>query len=614
MLRRLGRRTAISFDAPGIRGIVGGSAQGWQRRTVAAHRPPSTKTSTSYNLSVRLRPSSSSLIRTLVRYCGGALGSALPHRHATRSLSYVTNASNFESEVLHSQQAICLVYYIPNGNCFAYLKAAEKLVDSINAQTTGLEVSASASNSSSGSGTTKVSLSELTVEADGAQMSEAVEGSGVGAAPHTLSPAAVAAASAACTPNLKKVEWLKLCTINADENRNLASAFSVERAKLPITYFVMQGTIVDKVVGHVAEARLNSILIKFLEHYQKEVNVDLLARQNKASRTSGASASPLPSAATVDLLSGTSTSFLQDKIMNALVGADMIQLPEEAEKLDGLRRTLQEAKKKAHTELQELHKQLGMNVRRLTDAEMQAHYFNSPQFHGLGVLCALEALYLARSHATLGDVARTNVVWARHAVQKDFEAIQGDPALRRVLALVDVNLVRGELRTGAMLAVQDANRIGGTLVAINAKDSSSVQHRDALREMEAFIVTQKQYCMDMLRIIDASIDSRTVDGSEFPSAVVDQLFALLKDNLKLSRTRLPHSSCSADPGATDASRIENSMKNLLDGKSLDTTEKRVLTAQSRVPQVRTLIMSLLQLYPTDPKSQDARSRLASLLY
>lgn len=412
------------------------------------------------------------------------------------------------------------------------------------------------------------------------------------------------------------MQWLKLCTINADENRNLASAFSVERAKLPITYFVMQGTIVDKVVGHIAEGRLQSILVKFLEHYQKELNVDLLARHSKGDATTklgASSASPLPSAATADLLSGTSTTFLQDKMMNALVGADMIQLPEEAEKLDGIRKTLQEAKKKAHAELLELHKQLGMDIRRLTDAELHAHYFNSPQFHALAVISALEALYLARSYATLGDVARTNAEWARRAVHKDFEPVQGDPALRRVMALVDVNLVRGELRTAATLAAQDANRLRSTLASMDADDLSSEQHRTALREMETFIAGQSQYCLDMLRIMDEHVDSRTLEGSEFPSAVMDQLFEMLKANLKLSRTRLPTSEQKQQNSKTD--EVEDKvMASLLDGKALDTTAKRVFTAQARVPQIRTVITSLVQLYPTDPKAQAARSRLSSLMY
>ncbi|GET89498.1 hypothetical protein, conserved [Leishmania tarentolae] len=605
MWRSFSRHAPIPADATGLRGVAVGAAHRWQRRTVAVAGLLTTQSSALSHFGARLLTSSSSLLCASPSTRIGAPGSAPQHCSAARYLSYVTNAANFEAEVLQSQQAICLVYYIPNRNCSAYLKTAEKLVDSINAQTTGLD--AEASPSSNGSGTAEVSPSELTVEVNDTQVSNTAEG---GTAPSTLAPV-----SATAPPQRShKLEWLKLCTINADENRNLASAFSVERAKLPITYFVMQGTIVDKVVGHVAEARLSSILTKFLEHYQKEMNIDLLARQNKSSETGGASASPLPSAATADLLSGTSTAFLQEKIMNALVGADMIQLPEEAEKLDGLRRMLQEAKKKAHAELQELHKQLGMGVRRLTDAEMQAHYFKAPPFHAFGLLCALEALYLARLHATLGDVARTNVDWARRAVQKDFEAIQGDPALRRVMALVDANLVRGELRTAAMLAAQDANRLSSILASMDTEDAHSAQHRNALREMGTFNAGQTQYCLDMLRIIDDNIDSRTLDGSEFPSAVVGQLFELLKSNLKLARMRLPQPARAAASDAPEAGSAEESMKDLIEGKTLDTTARCVLIAKARVPQVRTLIMCLLQLYPTDTRSQDARSRLASLLY
>lgn len=522
----------------------------------------------------------------------------------TRHLSRVTNASNFETEVIQSQQAICLIYYISNSNCAAYLKSAEKLVDAINAETSGLDVPAA------------ISASPADAAAAAGVIVDGVDRDASTASPHDTSSPSSSQANPSATP--RKMQWLKLCIVNADENRNLASAFSVERAKLPITYFVMQGTIVDKVVGHIAESRLQSILIKFLEHYQKEMNVDLLARHNKAS-TGGASdsSSPLPSAATADLLSGTSTTFLQDKMMNALVGADMIQLPEEAEQLDGIRKTLQEAKKKAHAELQELHKQLGMDIRRLSDAELHAHYFNSTQFRALGVISGLEALYLARSYATLGDVARTNVDWARRAVQTDFAQIQGDPALRRVMALVDVNLVRGELRTAATLAAQDANRLQSTLASMDADDLQSAQHRTALREMQSFIEGQSQYCLDLLRIIDEHVDSRTLDSSEFPSAVMDQLFEMLKANQKLGRTRLPPSTTTQQQQQQQPSRKEAEDKvlvDLLEGKALDTTAKRVFTAQARVPQLRTVITSLVQLYPTDPKAQAARSRLSSFMH
>lgn len=503
-----------------------------------------------------------------------------------------------------------MVYYISNSNCSAYLKSAEKLVDAINAETTGLDAPAA---------TPAAPSTGLTVDVDAGP--DAQHNSTA-----SLSASALPSSSSHADPQQRaspqKVQWLKLCTINADENRNLASAFSVERAKLPITYFVMQGTIVDKVVGHVAEGRLQSILVKFLEHYQKEMNVDLLARHGKAGadgKGDGAS-SPLPSAATADLLSGTSTTFLQDKMMNALVGADMIQLPEEAEQLDGIRRTLQEAKKKAHTELLELHKQLGMDIRRLTDAEMHAHYFNSSQFRALGVLSALEALYLARCYATLGDVPRTNVDWARQAVQSDFGAIQGDPALRRVMALVDVNVVRGELRMAATLAAQDANRLRGTLSAMDAGDLQRTAHRTALLEMERVIAGQSQYCLEMLRIIDEHVDSRTLDSNVFPSAVVDRLFELLKENQKMGRTRLPTSSsaaaAAAAAGASEQRQDgeEKALVEVLDGKVLDTTAKKVLTAQARVPQICTMVTSLVQLYASDPKAQAARSRLSSLMY
>ncbi|KAG5476437.1 hypothetical protein LSCM1_04142 [Leishmania martiniquensis] len=594
MLLNFCRRTPIPADAIGLCGAVGSAARVWQKSSAAV---------AGLGWAPWLPPPGS--LRARVGRCGSTPSSTAPLSNAIRYVSHVTNAANFEAEVLQSQQAICLIYYISNSNCSAYVAVAEKLVDAMNAQTAGLE--ASASTSTSGGGPAKAVSPARTAEVKSPPVSEAVNGGAPSLASSLVSAAAL-------TEMPKKMEWLKLCTINADENRNLASAFSVQRAKLPITYFVLQGTIVDRVVGHISEARLSAILIRFLEHYQKEMNVDLLARQNTLSEARGTSVNPLPSAATADLLSGTSTTFLQDKIMNALVGADMIRLPEEAEKLDGLRRTLQEAKKKAHSELQELHKQLGMDRRRLTDCEMQTRYFDAPQFHALGVLCALEALYLARSHATLGDVARINVDWARHAVQRDFEAIQGDPALRRVLALVDANLVRAELRTAALLAAQDAKRLGCILIEANTDDARSVQRRDALKEMEALIADERQYCEDMLSIIDAHIDIRAPNSSAFPSVVADQLLELLRSNLKLSRARVSQSAGAGESLVPDPGSTEMMLKDTMDGKALDMTAKRAQIAQTRVLQARTLTTCLLQLYATDPRSHDARSRLASLMY
>lgn len=502
-----------------------------------------------------------------------ALQASVRHHHTT------TNAANFDSEVLHSQQAICLVFYIPgNNSCTAYLDMAEELVDTLNAEAT---------------------------------------------------PATETSKQPQSTP---KTSWIKLCLINADQNRNLASAFSVERARLPCTYFIMQGTIIDKVTGSMAKARLQRILLKFLEHYQAELHVDLLSRRRQAGANGGTGedgeggTSPLPTAAAIDLLGGTSTAYLQQQAMQALLGSNMIRLPEEAAHLDGLRKTLQQAKKKAYEELADLYRQLGIGVRRLSEAEMQAHYYQSPQLKAMAALCALETLFLARCFAVLGDVPRQNVEWAKRAAQTEYAAAQSDPAVRRVMALVEVNLVKGELRAAALTASQDANRLSSVLVVMEEGESQQQRqpsdalspsslagrpgHVAAMRSMAALVQLQSAYCREMLSLIDDHVDSRAPEGGAFPAAVADQLFCLLKENMKLSKQRCSGASSDASP-SRDA---DAEMLNLLEGREIDITPKQVRMAEARVQQLRAVITALLQMYASDPGSHPARARLSSLVY
>ncbi|KAH9598506.1 hypothetical protein LSM04_001530 [Trypanosoma melophagium] len=416
-----------------------------------------------------------------------------PHRN----IAYKTDAASFESEVIQSQQAICLVYYRPDSSsCNAYLALAERLVNRLNEETN--QIKDKNENSSSESSRKKI--------------------------------------------------WLKLCTINADENRNLASAFSVARAKLPVTYFIMQGTIIDKVNGHIVESRLEGILRKFLEHYQKEMNVDLMS----GSSGSPNQQNPLPAAATTDLLHGASTQYLQNRIMDALVGPERIRLPEESEQLDGLRKTIQQTKKKAYDELQDLRRELGMDIRRLSEVDMSKRYYQSSQFTAVAVLSALEALFLARVHATIGDIAAENVSFALNAMQRDFAPILGDPTLRRLISLCEVLLVRAEI----------------------ILQQRKLQSLDANKGVKKYL-TRMQYWMDEL------VDARVVP-ERFPSDDVEDMFRLLKFNLIETRGRQ--------------------------------SQEEVSESTIRVRQVKTCLLGVLQLYHNDPKSQEARSRLSSLLY
>lgn len=515
----------------------------------------------------------------LARYLGQQTAPILVGSYLRREVHHVTTAANFDTMVIESQQAICLVYHIPTSNCQAYLRQAEELVDSMNRQTSGGTVEEPVGN----------------------------EVSGTPSAEKTSTPAediddtsftAVSPVMDSCprANSQKSFSWLKLCTINADENRNLASAFSVERAKLPITYFIMQGTIIDKVTGHIAASRLNSILHKFLEHYQKELNVDLMARSNLESQKSEGRSSPLPSAATADLTHGASTAYMEEKVLAALVGSERIRLPEEAEQLDGLRKTVQQAKRKTYDELQELHRQLGMDVRRLSDTEKHTHYYQSSQFRAMGVMSALEALYLARTYAALGDISRENVDAARRAVAKDFEAILGDATLRTVINLIDATVLRKELMLLDSEIARDAHRIQTSLEVL-APSSSASDHATAadLRTHMKLLLLQSEHVKRLIDIIETHVDARSLSEG-FPSAIVEGLLEDLKTDLKRSKkhTRTDVQADRRLPQALES--VKQTMADL------------------RAQHTKTTLMCILQRYATEPKSQAARARLASLLY
>ncbi|CCW70141.1 unnamed protein product [Phytomonas sp. Hart1] len=479
-----------------------------------------------------------------------------PLSHAARFLQYETSAANFDTQVLQSEQAICLVYYIRNTSCSTFLRHAEELVAALNAETSTKDEKPEPSNPHD-------PLS----------------------APSTKPPS----------------EWLKLCTINADENRNLASAFSVERAKLPVSYFIMHGTIIDKVVGPIAPARLHAILGKFLVHYQSEMNVDLLARGSRASLASGGRAPPFPAAASADLLDSAATTFLNDQNFAALVGAGRIALPDDAPLLDGLRKTLQQTKKKAHRELLELHRELGMDIRRLSELEHHARYFQSAPFLAMALSAALEGLFLARCYADLGDIAKSNVVWAQQAIQKEFEPVLGEAKMRRILVLINANLVKGEIRLA--LATHASSPPGSSSCSDLRESVEGEPHNNndpegrltnPPQEEKAIWEANAADLRELLAVIDHHVDSRTV-GEGFPDDVVETLLTKLKDDVKWSKV-------SGSSPSSSSSSLE----------LLKSLTRRLAT--ERVEHTKTVLTCIINLFASDPKGPTARSRLSSILY
>lgn len=518
-----------------------------------------------------------------------------------RLISFKVDSANFENEVLQSQQAICLVYHIDNSNCHSYLRHAEHLIDELNSNTT--------------------------LRPNKPEKKEEEE----------------SASSNSQKKEMQQHASLKFCTVNADENRNLASAFSVERAKLPITFFIMQGTIIDKVTGHIKENRLHHILLRFIEHYQKEMNVDLLVARGKESAVSGGMSSPLPAASTTDLCSGTTTPHMIQHLVSSLSGADRIHLPEEADKLDGLRKTIQETKRKAYGELVELRREIGLDVRNLSETEKETKYYRSASYNAMATISTLEALFLARSYATIGDIARKNIIWARRELTSSFEyVLTRTSLLRQLMALVDVNLVKGDLRISTSVAMRLLNRLP-IEKNLDEKLQEGKKSEDESLLLHTFLSDYITYARRLSEKIDEFIDTRDFEVG-FPSVFAEDMFTALKKSKKLLTSTgssggkylsSASSSIEDEPWSTDTLKVLSATassvdetKNLPSGGNCpssssisppltDILDKSSFVAKITMDQLRhakVVLSCLVQLHIKDPKGQAARSRLASLVY
>lgn len=402
-----------------------------------------------------------------------------------RSIVHYIDAKDFETEVLQSQEAVCLIFHIPqNSACQQQVKFCDTTAEILNKE--------------AGS------------------------------------------------------SWLKVCAVDGDKNRNLASALSVQRSKLPTALFLLNATIVDRVSGNVPEQRMEAILRKFLDHFHTMQGKYLNDKST-----------PLAAAATADLTSGAPTAFLQSKIFSSLVGPDMIKLPEEANQMEGIKKLIQQTKEQAYRELQDLHKSIGMDVRRLSNDELRAQYFSNEVFKSAAALAALEALFLARVYGSVGQLDVKVVQNALAAVKREFEMAQSDPVVRRVISLVEVNIVRGRYR-------EELPKIQSRIAGAEGADVAVMQ--DDLAFMDSIV-----------RWIDV-VDSRKVfadpdpsgNCADFPAQVMEEMFAAFRVNVIAA--------------------------------------KKDERAARRAADARVLIMALMQLFPKDPQSIAARSRLSSMMF
>lgn len=433
------------------------------------------------------------------------------------------DASTFETEVLQSRQAVCMVYYIPgNGVCETHLDMVQRLTAELNA----------------------------------------------------------------CSNSV----WLKSVAIDGDKNVNLASAFSVERSKLPTTFFAMEASIVDKVVGPVPEDRLRSILLKFKEYYQSQTGTDLsLPNAEAATQTVSTSTGRAEGLLGRD---GVPTQVLVNKVADSLVGPDSIMLPKETEHLGALKASLQRCKKQAFDELAELHKKLGMDRRRLAEKELETSWFGSSQYRCAAMASALEAVFLGKIYAYIGQLAEKNVTEAWTATANDFRNIMSDNHVKRLMSVVEINVVRGRCRErlGGILPEFTLNAGMGVRSAEDRDSSLLTQPKKetmVLTPLPEDDVDGRTFYENVLRWCDL-VDSRTVPA-RFP-AEVDDMFEQLRIHRPLAQREKGQL-------ATDAAEGE------IKGEM-----------QLRVSILKNCIVGCLQLFPDDPLSRTARSRLTSMMY
>ena len=422
------------------------------------------------------------------------------------------STANFDAEVLQSQSAVCLVFAVDDGKCRHHMTVLDETCERLNSSTL-----------TSRRGASQNHLAHM--EPDG--------------------------------------RWLKLCQIDGDANRNLASAFSVERSKLPVTFFIFLGTVVDRVSGPLSAERTENILTKFQEYYGENCGVDFSRKGPEHFLHAPLKAS---------LTDGATTKYRLNNLLGSLLGADRIKLPEEIGKVDGLRKSIQEAKKAAFDELYRVHQKNGLDVRKASEVELERLLYGTDEFQVAAGISGLEALLLARLYAMGGaasTVSRQAVIAGKVAVERDFLKRQlKDDHVRQCVALCDV-----------CVAVGDAKRQLAALPTPSDSDLEAVKTAAETNDKALQLSTNPaaasyHFFQNILQWIE-KIDHRLTGSPGFPSAEADAMLAILK-KLQVSARR-----------------------NKEDGEKFN--------------MVKSLLLATIQLHSRDPAAVAMRSRLSSIL-
>ena len=435
-----------------------------------------------------------------------------------RSAVTIATAGNFDTEVLQSQSALCVVFHVNSRACKAHIAELEQLADHTN------------------------------------------EGS--------------------------NYHWLKVVSVDSDRNSNLASAFSVQRRKVPMTFFVCNGTMIDKVSGKdLPTERLGLIVTRFKDYYQKSRGVELEAH------------GPFQAAKTEALTEGATTDSMESKLLEMVLGSARV----DPEKPDG-RKTLAEearpllvrAKKQAAGELDELRLSVGVDVKRLDEAKLNKVFYSTSQFLAAAHLAGLEMLVTAREAAGLhhqaleGDAAEEDVLKAIARVDAAYATLKKSHAQAAA---------HGSVRRVVAAAELAVSRVEATLVKARFAAAATAEKAAAKTAAPAAGPSPLITVYDAARHVIIACDA--IDIRNPPAAMpLDRVEPLLGDVRALM----------------SAARVTRTQEKAAAGADAPPAAVTTQDVQRALKLTKKALFASLASYGDDPVADKLRARAASLLY
>ena len=374
--------------------------------------------------------------------------------------------------------------------------------------------------------------------------------------------------------------WLSLMLVDADRNPSLAGAFSVERVKLPITYFVFSGTIIDQVNGAVPKERLQAILARFMEYYQEQKGVDLIDH--------GFAQSAKAEAITEAL----STQELEGKLEWTLLSKERDWSNHAA-----VKDLVTKATAAADKDLRELQDAVGMNVKRIDPADLFGCYYSKPAY----IASARVAFFGALAAVVDPGVAADDAAALLRKSLADYKHGMARPAVRFAACVAQLRLAE---RTAAQLlgaaAAQtrdDASNNGSGADAAAAEESCAAALADVAK---------------WVRAVDAP---GGLDGL-FPQDTVNEMLASYRQlGLAVRRAGKPAGGGAAAAAAA-AAAVDSSATSAAPPATPNAAASAAAVAHAKATQavVGDCIRATLQLFPEDAKCNVARSRFSAMMH